>query len=39
MEILEDWTVLMTGDVGYVGKITLGSGLTETLRTLEAPEA
>ena len=38
VEILEDWTVLMTGDVGYVGKITLGSGLTETLRTLEAPE-
>ena len=38
VEILEDWTVLMTGDVGYVGKITLGSGLTETLWTLEAPE-
>lgn len=34
IEIQEDWNVLMTGDVGYVGKITLGSALAEQLRTL-----
>lgn len=34
IEILEDGTVLMTGDVGYVGKISLGSSLTEQLRAL-----
>lgn len=33
IEIQEDWNVLMTGDVGYVGKITLGSTLAEQLRT------
>lgn len=35
IEILDDWTVLMTGDVGYVGKICLGSALTEELRALQ----
>lgn len=34
IEILDDWTVLMTGDVGYVGKITLGNSLTEQIRAL-----
>ncbi len=35
LEIEEDGTVLMTGDVGYVGSIKLGSALSEELRTLE----
>lgn len=35
IEILEDWTVLMTGDVGYVGCIQLGSSLSEQLRSME----
>lgn len=35
IEILDDWTVLMTGDVGYVGCIRLGNSLTEQLRALE----
>lgn len=34
IEIQDDWNVLMTGDVGYVGKITLGNSLTEQLRAL-----
>lgn len=34
IEILEDGRVLMTGDVGYVGKISLGNSLTEQLRAL-----
>lgn len=35
IEILEDWNVLMTGDVGYVGKISLGNSLVEELRALQ----
>lgn len=35
IEILEDWNVLMTGDVGYVGKISIGNSLCEELRALE----
>lgn len=35
IEIMEDETVVMTGDVGYVGKITLGCELTEQLRALQ----
>lgn len=35
IEILEDWNVLMTGDVGYVGKISLGNSLAEELRALQ----
>lgn len=35
IEILEDWNVLMTGDVGYVGKISVGNSLCEELRALE----
>lgn len=35
IEIQDDWSVLMTGDVGYVGSIQLGSGLAEQLRALE----
>lgn len=34
IEILEDWNVLMTGDVGYVGKISVGNSLSEELRAL-----
>lgn len=34
IELLDDGTVLMTGDVGYVGKVTLGSALTEQIRAL-----
>lgn len=34
LEIAEDGTILMTGDVGYVGSILLGSGLSEQLRAL-----
>ncbi len=34
VEIQEDQTVLMTGDVGYVGKICLGDTLAEELRAL-----
>ena len=34
IEILEDWNVLMTGDVGYVGRISLGNSLVEELRAL-----
>ncbi|MEG2350761.1 MAG: diaminopimelate epimerase [Hungatella sp.] len=36
IEILEDWTVLMTGDVGYVGSVSLGSALAEQLRAMES---
>ncbi|HJC65349.1 MAG: diaminopimelate epimerase [Lachnospiraceae bacterium] len=35
IEIEEDGMVLMTGDVGYVGSMRLGSALSEQLRTLE----
>ena len=35
IEILEDWNVLMTGDVGYVGRISIGNSLSEELRALE----
>lgn len=35
IEIQDDWNVLMTGDVGYVGKISLGSSLAEQLRAME----
>lgn len=35
IEILEDWNVLMTGDVGYVGKISIGSRLAEELKALQ----
>ena len=35
VEIEEDGQVLMTGDVGYVGSMKLGSALSEQLRTLE----
>ncbi|MCI9360420.1 MAG: diaminopimelate epimerase [Hungatella sp.] len=35
IEILKDWNVLMTGDVGYVGKISVGNSLCEELRALE----
>lgn len=35
VEILEDGQVLMTGDVGYVGTMKLGSALSEQLRALE----
>lgn len=35
IEILDDWTVLMTGDVGFVGSIQLGNTLVEQLRALE----
>ena len=35
IEILEDWNVLMTGDVGYVGRIFIGNSLSEELRALE----
>lgn len=35
IEILEDWNVLMTGDVGYVGKISVGNSLCQELRALE----
>ena len=34
IEIEDDWNVLMTGDVGYVGKITLGNSLSEEIRAL-----
>lgn len=34
VEIEEDGMVLMTGDVGYIGKITLGSSLVEQLRSV-----
>ncbi len=34
LEIEEDGTILMTGDVGYVGSILLGSDLSEQLRAL-----
>ena len=34
IEILEDWNVLMTGDVGYVGRISPGNSLVEELRAL-----
>ena len=34
LEIREDATVLMTGDVGYVGSIKLGNHFTEQLRRL-----
>ena len=35
IEILDDWTVLMTGDVGFVGTMQLGNTLVEQLRALE----
>ena len=35
VEIEEDGHVLMTGDVGYVGSMKLGSALSEQLRALE----
>ena len=35
VEIEEDGQVLMTGDVGYVGSMKLGSALSEQLRALE----
>ncbi|MFR5601153.1 MAG: diaminopimelate epimerase [Lachnospiraceae bacterium] len=35
IEILEDGMILMTGKVGYVGKINLGSGFVEQLRAME----
>ena len=35
IEIEEDGMVLMTGDVGYVGSMRLGSALSEQLRMLE----
>lgn len=35
LEIREDATVLMTGDVGYVGSIKLGNHFTEQLRALD----
>ncbi|MGN0371485.1 MAG: diaminopimelate epimerase [Enterocloster sp.] len=38
LEIGEDGTVFMTGDVGYVGSIRLGSYFTEQLRALEEKE-
>ena len=34
-EILDDRNVLMTGDVGSVGKISIGSTLAEDLKTLQ----
>lgn len=34
VEIREDGTVLMTGDVGYIGSIRLGNHFTEQLRAL-----
>ncbi len=34
VEILEDGNVLMTGEVGYVGKFTLSHEITEQLRSL-----
>ncbi len=34
VEILEDGTVRMTGDVGYVGSMRLGNALAEELRAL-----
>lgn len=34
VEILEDGMVILTGDVGYVGKMTLGSRFSEELRGL-----
>lgn len=34
VEIKEDGVVYMVGEVGYVGKITLGSGITEQLAAL-----
>ena len=34
VEIEEDGSVLMTGDVGYVGKFTLSHEMTEQLRSL-----
>lgn len=38
VEILEDGGVLMTGDVGYVGKFTLSHEMAEQLRSLEGRE-
>ena len=35
IELLDDWTVLMTGDVGFVGTMQLGNTLVEQLRALE----
>lgn len=35
VEILEDYNVLMTGEVGYVGKFTLSHEMAEQLRTFE----
>lgn len=35
IEILEDGMVMMTGDVGYVGKITLGSRFAQELQNLD----
>ena len=34
VEIKEDGVVYMVGEVGYVGKMTLGSGMTERLELL-----
>lgn len=34
LEIQEDGTVLMTGDVGYVGAVKLGNSFTEQLRSI-----
>lgn len=34
LEIQEDGTVLMTGDVGYVGTMKLGNSFTEQLRSI-----
>ena len=34
VEIKEDGTVYMVGEVGYVGTITLGAELTEKLRAM-----
>ena len=34
IEILEDGTALLTGNVGYVGSIRLGSGFSEELINL-----
>lgn len=35
VEIEEDWNVLMTGEVGYVGRFTLSHEMGEQLRTLQ----
>lgn len=39
VEIEEDGTVLMTGDVGYVGTMKLGNTFTEQLRALKKTKA